>query len=289
MLARFPPGYVFPSASSHKTKLNLPSALSSTVGTSVSRSSYSFGGSLLLQAVCSTPGLKQPAGPSSLSSLALHHLDRPSVVATTAFLHNHHHYPVFTRKQAVLKMTSSSSSTTPSSCPPPPPFHLFMPHTSKRLPLLFDSPHSGRYYPPDFRSAAPLPQLRKGEDAYVDLLISPDYQQPESGKVEMLPTDWHRSLLSQPQTAAASESSPSLLLANYPRCYIDLNRAPDDIDPSMLDGDCFPFAICPTDKSKKGLGLLRRLVNPGIEIYQRKLTPEEVMARLTSVYWPYHR
>ena len=40
-------------------------------------------------------------------------------------------------------------------------------------PLLYDSPHSGREYPADFRSRATHVELRRGEDAYVDELLAP--------------------------------------------------------------------------------------------------------------------
>jgi len=179
-----------------------------------------------------------------------------------------------------------------------------------RLPLFYDSPHSGRYYPKDFKPSCPLSDLRKGEDAYVDLLICPsspyietlDITTPETQLSSTSTTtttttttmiDCHHtpSLLSPTPTAVGDSGALSYLLAHYPRCYVDVNRAPDDIDPTMLlmNGQGFPFPLHPTTKSKKGLGLLRRLVNPGIEIYGRKLTPEEVLSRLTSVYWPYHR
>jgi len=48
------------------------------------------------------------------------------------------------------------------------PFELRVP--GDPLPLIYDSPHSGRYYPEDFRYKPPLEVLRRGEDAYVDEL-----------------------------------------------------------------------------------------------------------------------
>ena len=39
--------------------------------------------------------------------------------------------------------------------------------------LVYDSPHSGRQYPPDFDTVATREQLRWAEDAYVDDLLRP--------------------------------------------------------------------------------------------------------------------
>lgn len=126
------------------------------------------------------------------------------------------------------------------------------------VPLLFDTPHSGRNYPQDFGASAPLAGLRRGEDAYVDELL-----------------------------AGCTDFGVTLLLALYPRCYLDLNRAPDDIDPGMLEGE-WPGPLSPTEKSERGLGLIRRLVIPEIAIYDRLLSVAEVQARIASVYHPYH-
>jgi N-formylglutamate deformylase len=124
--------------------------------------------------------------------------------------------------------------------------------------LLYDSPHSGRYYPPDFESNASRLELRRGEDAYVDELL-----------------------------ANAPALGAHLLVANYPRCYIDVNRAENDIDSGML-AEPWPTPLVPTDKTLRGLGLIRRYVVPGVIAQARLLTVREVEARLARVYRPYH-
>jgi len=126
------------------------------------------------------------------------------------------------------------------------------------VPLLYDSPHSGREYPPDFEASASMADLRRGEDAWADELISD-----------------------------AHALGVTVLLATYPRCYLDLNREVDDIDPDMLEG-AWPTPLSPSLKSERGLGLIRRLVVPGVPIYDRRLSVEEVQARIESVYLPYH-
>lgn len=124
--------------------------------------------------------------------------------------------------------------------------------------LVYDSPHSGRFYPPDFASNASRLELRRGEDAYVDELLS-----------------------------GAPLLGATLLVANYPRCYIDLNRDESDIDVSLL-AEPWPAPIIPTDKTIRGLGLIRRYVTPGVEAQARPLTVRELRARIESVYRPYH-
>ena len=131
------------------------------------------------------------------------------------------------------------------------------------LPLVFDSPHSGRIYPLDFAFSCPFEILEKAEDNYVDELFEsvPDY-----GGV--------------------------LLCALFPRTYIDVNRAEDDIDPDLLSQRCFENAssdINPSQRSHAGIGLIRRIVRPGIAVYDRKLTISEIHQRIEKYYKPYHK
>jgi N-formylglutamate deformylase len=127
-----------------------------------------------------------------------------------------------------------------------------------RLPLVFDSPHSGIVYPEDFRFACDFHVLEKAEDKYVDDLFS---SAPDHGAV--------------------------LLTADFPRSYIDVNRCEKDIDPDLLD-DLWPHEIAPTARSHAGIGLIRRLVRPGVPVYDRQLTSAEIQHRITAYYRPYH-
>ncbi len=124
--------------------------------------------------------------------------------------------------------------------------------------LVYDSPHSGRFYPLDFAEGAPRAQLRRGEDAYVDRLL-----------------------------AGAPNHGATVLAATYPRCYIDVNRGELDIDPSLL-AEPWPGELAPTEKSARGLGLIRRFVVPGVEAQRRPLTIAEVRSRIELAYRPYH-
>jgi N-formylglutamate deformylase len=125
--------------------------------------------------------------------------------------------------------------------------------------LLYDSPHSGRFYPDDFTLGSPLAVVRRAEDAYVDELIAP-----------------------------ATELGALVLSATYPRSYIDLNRTPDDIDADLL-AEPWPGPLAPTDYSARGLGLIRRYVEPGVEVNAHRLSVADVTRRLTRIYKPYHR
>ena len=129
------------------------------------------------------------------------------------------------------------------------------------IPLIFDSPHSGTQYPEDFDHACDPVMLEKAEDKYVDDLFS-----------------------------AAPDHGACLLSALFPRSYLDVNRAADDIDPELLsvpwDFDCTP--LNPSNRSHAGIGLIRRLVKPGEPVYDRQLSPIEVKSRIDTYYHPYH-
>jgi N-formylglutamate deformylase len=50
----------------------------------------------------------------------------------------------------------------------------------------------------------------------------------------------------------------------------------------------WPTALAPTEKSARGLGLLRRYVVPGVEVNARLLSVPEIRDRIDGVYRPYH-
>jgi N-formylglutamate amidohydrolase len=125
------------------------------------------------------------------------------------------------------------------------------------LPLVLDSPHSGTDYPAEFAYRCPLPVLRRAEDAYVDELF-----------------------------ATAPAHGATLIAALFPRSYIDVNRAADDFDPSIFARSLPPY-IVPRPATR--VGLVRRHAQPGIAIYDRKLDPDDVLARIERYHGPYHR
>jgi N-formylglutamate deformylase len=79
----------------------------------------------------------------------------------------------------------------------------------------------------------------------------------------------------------------TLLIENYPRCYIDVNREESDIDPEVV-ADEWQGTLFPSEKSKKGLGLVRRYLVPGVAVNAGALTSHEIQKRIDEVYRPYH-
>jgi len=128
------------------------------------------------------------------------------------------------------------------------------------LPIIFDSPHSGTHYPKDFDYICDFKILEAAEDKYVDDLFE-----------------------------NAPDHGITFLKAHFPRSYIDVNRASDDIDIDLLaEKWSGPFEIKPSHRSHAGIGLIRRLVKPGIPVYDRKLTSNEITHRIQKYYHPYH-
>lgn len=127
-----------------------------------------------------------------------------------------------------------------------------------RVAAVFDSPHSGADYPADFRPALPMAELRKAEDMYVDDFYAP-----------------------------APEHGAALLLARFPRVYLDANRAVEDMDEGLLDAP-WPGPLAPGIKTECGLGLIWRLSSDARPIYDRKLSVAEAQARIDACHAPYH-
>ena len=130
-----------------------------------------------------------------------------------------------------------------------------------RIPLVFASPHSGRRYPDTFRRNSRLDpvRLRRSEDAFVDEIFScvPDLGAP-------------------------------LLLAHFPRAYIDPNREPFELDPEMFDGPLPDYVNTRSARISAGLGTLARVVTSGEEIYAEKQDFEQTKTAIESLYMPYH-
>jgi N-formylglutamate amidohydrolase len=129
------------------------------------------------------------------------------------------------------------------------------------MPVVFNSPHSGRCYPADFLAASCLDEraIRRSEDTYVDELF-----------------------------LTAVEHGAPLLRAHFPRAWLDVNREPYELDPKMFAGSLPTFANIRSVRVAGGLGTIARIVSESEEIYDRPLTVEEALARIEDVYKPYH-
>ncbi|EJN02910.1 N-formylglutamate amidohydrolase [Herbaspirillum sp. YR522] len=138
-------------------------------------------------------------------------------------------------------------------------YALTRPGTAERhLPIVIDSPHSGTTYPFNTGIVAPPEALNTTWDAFVDELWS----------------------------GAPGIGAP-LLAARFPRAYIDPNRAPDDIDDTLLD-EPWPTPLAPSAACKRGMGLIRLNALPGVPMYAGKLSTREIKGRLDQYYLPYH-
>lgn len=124
--------------------------------------------------------------------------------------------------------------------------------------VVFASPHSGRAYPADFLRTAILneQEIRSSEDAFVDDLFS----------------------------SAVDHGAP-LLQAQAPRAYLDLNRGPEELDPSVVDG---VRRVAHNPRIASGLGVIPRVVSNGRAIYRGKITLHEAHDRISRVWHPYH-
>ena len=138
-----------------------------------------------------------------------------------------------------------------------PPFTLTMPE-NVTTPVIVASPHSGRYYPWGFmrRSVLDDRAVRTSEDAFMDRLID-----------------------------VAPRMGAPLLVAEYPRAYIDLNRAADELDPAVVEGVRYASQ---NPRISSGLGVIPRVVANGRAIYRGKITRVEADARIEAVWRPYH-
>ncbi len=131
--------------------------------------------------------------------------------------------------------------------------------TGRPLPIVVDSPHSWRDWPAMVRTVASTAALGSAWDAYVDEL-------------------W----------AYALDHRAPLLCAGFHRALVDANRARDDIDPLLLAG-VWPTPLHPSEKSRRGFGLIRRLALPDVPMYDGRLSVAEVEARIRDLYDPYHQ
>lgn len=130
------------------------------------------------------------------------------------------------------------------------------------LPLVLDSPHSGNRFPEDFAAAVTEPELRDGEDCYVDELFG-----------------------------AGIELGAPLLAAQFPRTYIDPNRHPGDVDPDLIEGFSetdWPWGYRPSGKARIGKSLIWRTLDDGRPIYARRLSMAELRRRVERYHAPYH-
>lgn len=127
-------------------------------------------------------------------------------------------------------------------------------------PVILSVPHAGRAYDAAVLTALRVPQssILPLEDRYADRLVD----------------------------AAVAARVPTII-ANIPRLMIDLNRAPDDIDPDAVQGG-YGRGVPATPKARAGLGVIpTRLWGVGA-LWQTALKPTVIADRVEAIHAPYH-
>lgn len=136
-------------------------------------------------------------------------------------------------------------------------FHLDLPEAATSC-AVFASPHSGRDYPWSFLRNTVLDEhaIRSSEDAFVDRLFD-----------------------------CAPQFGAPLLRAGAPRAFLDLNRAPDELDPALVEG---VRRSGHNPRVASGLGVVPRVVSNGRAIYRGKMPLSEAERRIAHYWHPYH-
>lgn len=140
------------------------------------------------------------------------------------------------------------------------PFTVSMP-PALTMPVVLNSPHSGRHYPASFVASSRLDAktLRRSEDAYVDRLFE----------------------------IAVPLGAP-MMTAHFPRAYLDVNREPYELDPAMFSDPLPDYVNSGSIRVAGGLGTIARVVSEHEEIYRGKLTVAEAHDRIDTLHKPYH-
>lgn len=141
-----------------------------------------------------------------------------------------------------------------------PPFSVSAP-ADQRVPYVFNSPHSGRVYPPSFLRSSKLDsnQIRGSEDFHVDDLFQD-----------------------------VVRIGAPLVKAHFPRAYLDANREPYEFDEKLFSEKLPSFANKKSVRAACGLGTIARVVTESQEIYREKPTLEDALTRVETLYRPYH-
>lgn len=128
-------------------------------------------------------------------------------------------------------------------------------------PVVLSVPHAGRDYPADMLRLLrpPLLAIRALEDRYVDLV------------------------------ARGARGDRVALVQRLPRAWIDLNRAEHERDPLVDEGADARVQPIRSPKLKSGLGLVPRRVPAAGDVWRRKLSADEVAARIADAHRPYHQ
>ncbi|MDP3761221.1 MAG: N-formylglutamate amidohydrolase [Ramlibacter sp.] len=130
--------------------------------------------------------------------------------------------------------------------------------TADPVPLVVDVSRSGREYPQEFRSPLPFSVLHENVSMHLEKL-------------------W----------GGAPDVGGTMLYCCFPNTWIDVNRSLQDMDPGAVQ-DGWPAPLKPTNRTLKGLGLIKTRSRYGELLQERPLLRAEVETRLRDYYEPYH-
>ncbi len=132
----------------------------------------------------------------------------------------------------------------------------------KKAPIILCCPHSGKIYPDEFIAQTVLDKIdiRYSEDAFIDEIITK----------ENFDKDFY------------------YLKTNIPRVFVDVNRAPDEIDVNMFEDIEDKVNYPKTDRIKAGFGVIPKMIKPGLNIYNKKLLFENEKYRINKYHRAYH-
>lgn len=139
----------------------------------------------------------------------------------------------------------------------PPLATLFGPAES-RHPVILSVPHAGRRWTPAMLAAAahPVEELVALEDRHADRLVD-----------------------------AAVAAGFTALVAHTPRAWVDLNRAPDDLDWPRLTGEAVAEVSA---RAAAGIGVVPDRIAGLGAIWRAPLSRQEVAARVAAHHAPWH-
>ncbi len=143
----------------------------------------------------------------------------------------------------------------------PPGCYTLHPPSANPAPLVFSSPHSGSVYSAEFLALTrlDLAALRRSEDCHIDRIF-----------------------------AGAPDAGASLIAANFPRSWCDVNREAWELDPAMFEGRLPAWVNSGSARVAAGLGTIARLVSSGEPIYRERLRFEDASFRVATCWQPYH-
>jgi N-formylglutamate amidohydrolase len=126
-------------------------------------------------------------------------------------------------------------------------------------PVVISVPHGGRAYPPGMTDdlRAPLSAVMTLEDRLVDLV------------------------------AEGARTTQPMLVQTVPRAWIDLNR--DERERDTLIDEGARIAPRASAKLRSGLGLVPRRVAGHGDIWNRRFSDAEMLARIATDHRPYHQ